>query len=85
MSIFRFAIHEMHHQMIEMLFGGVFLSNRKFLRTRICAENVTNIFYPTRKTSFADFSCGSSNVNVLRMEDYNGIQISKTRRCRMHM
>ena len=36
--------------------------------TRICAENVTNIFYPTRKTAFADFSCGSSNINVLGME-----------------
>ena len=40
-----------------------------FFYTRICAENVTNIFYPTRKTAFADFSCGSSNVNVLGMED----------------
>ena len=39
--------------------------------TRICAENVTNIFYPTRKIAFADFSCGSSNVNVLGIEDYN--------------
>ena len=37
--------------------------------TRICAENVTNIFYPTRKTACADFTCGSSNVNVLGMED----------------
>ena len=36
--------------------------------TRICDKNVTNIFYPTRKTAFADFSCGSSNVNVLGME-----------------
>ena len=43
--------------------------------TRICAENVTNIFYPTRKTAFADFSCGSSNVNVLGMEDYNGQEL----------
>ena len=37
--------------------------------TAICAENVTNSLYPTRETVYADFSCGSSNVNVLRMED----------------
>ena len=37
--------------------------------TDIGAENVTNIPYPTRKTTFVDFSCGSSNVNVLGKKD----------------
>ncbi len=38
--------------------------------TAICAEDVTNSLYPTRETAYADFSCGSSNVNVLGMEVY---------------
>ncbi len=36
--------------------------------------------YPTRETEFAVFSCGSSNVNVLRMDDFyekNGFKINK--------
>lgn len=37
--------------------------------TAICAENVTNSPDPTRETAFAVFSCGSSNINVLGMED----------------
>lgn len=36
------------------------------VHTDICAENVTNIVYPTRKATSVDFSCGSSNLNVLR-------------------
>lgn len=36
--------------------------------TAVCAENVTSCFYPIGETAFADFSYGSSNVNVLGHE-----------------
>lgn len=32
--------------------------------TAVCAENVTNSPYPTGKTAYAAFSCGSSNSNT---------------------
>ena len=38
--------------------------------TSICAENVTNTSLSDKRNCTADFSCGSSNENVLGMEGF---------------
>ncbi len=55
--------------------GRIRLENQAdalIFQSAVCAENVTNSFYSTEKTAYADFSCDFSNVNVLRMEDLYG-------------
>jgi len=42
---------------------------RCFFTRLICAEDVTNKHLSGRETAFAVFSSGSSNVNVLGMEE----------------
>ncbi len=46
--------------------------------TSICAENVTNTSLSDKRNCTADFSCGSSNENVLGMEDYYGFKRNVT-------
>ena len=43
----------------------------------ICAENVTKSLGSTRETTFLASSCGTSDVNVLRMEDIMGREENK--------